>query len=325
LNRAPTFLPPSYLRNPHLQTVFNSQGPRRLRARRASSRLSSEELTLEAADGTRLLAELDRAPAAGRALVIMLHGWEGSSRSSYMITTAATLLAAGFDVLRVNLRDHGDSHHLNRELFNSTRSPEVASALENFLGEHAWEQRFICGFSLGASFALRIAADRGLEIGLDGAVAICPPADPAHAMEALNTGLFLYERYFFTRWRRSLERKLEYFPDLGYGEQLKAAKSIDDLNRMFVPVHTIYETVEEYFAAYAVVGDRLAALAVPTTIIAAEDDPIIPVGDFGRIDPVECLDIEIQRLGGHCGFIESLGGRSWIEQRLLGILRQCAD
>jgi hypothetical protein len=318
-------LPPRYLRNAHLQTVLNSQGPRRLRAGRTRRRLSPEPLTLQAADGTRLLAELDRARAPCRALVIMLHGWEGSSRSSYMITTAATLLDAGYDVLRVNLRDHGDSHHLNRELFNSTRSPEVASGLESFVGEHAYDKRFICGFSLGASFALRIAADRGVELGLDGAVAICPPADPAHAMDALNTGLFIYERYFFTRWRRSLERKLEFFPELGYGEQLKVAKSIDDLNRLFVPVHTIYETVEEYFAAYAVVGDRLAALALPATIIAAEDDPIIPVDDFRRIDAIELLDIEIQRFGGHCGFIENIAAQSWVERRLLEILDQYSD
>ena len=322
MNRAPQFIPPRYLRNAHLQTVLNSQGPRKLRAGSIRRRLSTETLILQAVDGTRLIAEFDRSSESRRALVILLHGWEGSSRSSYMITTTARLLSEGFDVLRVNLRDHGDSHHLNRELFNSTRSPEVASALEDFVGKHDYERIFICGFSLGASFALRIAADRGFELGLDGAVAICPPVDPARAMDALNTGWFVYERYFFTRWRQSLMRKLEYFPDLGYGEQLRIAKSIDDLNRMFVPEHTIYDTVEAYFAAYAVTGDRLAALAVPATIIAAEDDPIIPVADFARIDSNRNLDIEIQGYGGHCGFIESLTARSWIETRMVEILHR---
>jgi hypothetical protein len=322
LNRAPQFVPPRYLRNAHLQTVLNSQGPRRMRAARIRRRLPTESLVLQAADGSRLSAEFDPAPESRRALVILLHGWEGSSRSSYMITTASRLLSKGFDVLRVNLRDHGDSHHLNRELFNSTRSPEVASALERYIGEHDYERIFICGFSLGASFALRIAADSGVDLGLDGAVAICPPVDPARAMEALNTGLFFYERYFFTRWRQSLVRKLEYFPELGYSAELAQARSIDDLNRMFVPKHTIYATVEEYFAAYAVLGDRLASLAMPATIIATIDDPIIPVDDFRRIDPIELLDIDIQRFGGHCGFIESLTARSWIETRMIEILHR---
>jgi len=324
LKRAPQFSPPRYLRNAHLQTVLNSQGPRKLRARLARRRLASQQLLLQAADGTRLLAELDRAAESGGALTVMLHGWEGSSRSSYMLTTAGRLLDEGYDVLRVNLRDHGESHHLNRELFNSTRSPEVASALQGFVDDQDYERIFICGFSLGASFALRIAADSGKELGLQGAVAICPPVDPAHAMQALNTGLFIYERYFFNRWRQSLERKLECFPDLGYGAELAQAKSIDDLNRLLIPQHTIYDSVEAYFAAYAVVGDRLASLALPAAIIAAEDDPIIPVDDFRRIDANEFVDIDIQRFGGHCGFIENLAARSWIEDRLVAILRRYA-
>ena len=78
----------------------------------------------------------------------------------------------------------------------------------------------------------------------------------------------------------------------------------------------------DYFAAYALVGSRLASLEVASTIIASEDDPIIPVEDLARIDPIETLSIETSRYGGHCGFIESLGARSWVEDRILQILQQ---
>lgn len=310
------------LRNPHLQTMLNSQGPRELRARLIGRRLATESVVLQAADGTRLLAELDHGPHASAKLVVVLHGWEGSSRSPYMILTAKRLLDEGFDVLRINLRDHGDSHHLNRELFNSTRSPEVASALQGFIDRHEYQRVLICGYSLGGSFALRIAADSGLELGLDGAVAVCPPVEPKSAMRALNSGFFVYERYFFNRWHRSLRRKLECFPELGYGADLARARTVDDLNRLFVPRHTRYATVDEYFAAYAVTGDRLARLGVPTAIVAAEDDPIIPAEDFARIDPHELLEIDLQRFGGHCGFIKNLAVRSWVEDRLIELLHR---
>ena len=319
---SPSFVPPRLLRNAHLQTVLNTQGPRKLRAWRVRRRLASAEVMLQAEDGTRLLAELDHAPEASEKLLILLHGWEGSSRSSYLLTTAARLLAEGYDVLRVNLRDHGDTHHLNRELFNSTRSPEVASALQAFVAEHEYRAIFICGFSLGASFALRIAADSGAEIGLDGVVAVSPPVDPARAMDALNRGPFIYERYFFYKWRASLRRKLECFPELQYSALLAGAKSIDDLNQDFIPRYTPYGTVEEYFAAYALLGNRLASLAMPATIVAAEDDPIIPIEDFERIDPIDNLRIERHRYGGHCGFLENLAARSWIEDRILRSLRE---
>ncbi|MDH3633437.1 MAG: alpha/beta fold hydrolase [Gammaproteobacteria bacterium] len=312
---------PRHLRNAHLQTVLNSQGPRKLRARYLSKRLESEKLILQADDGTRLLAEFDRAANGCSVLVILLHGWEGCSRSSYMVTTAASLLAQGFDVLRVNLRDHGDSHHLNRELFNSTRSPEVASALLEFVDNHTYDHVFLAGFSLGASFALRIAADSGSGIGLDASIAVCPPTDPARAMDALNNGFFAYERYFFRRWYRSLQYKLQHFPDLDYGAELVTAKSLDDLNRIFIPRHTVYSNVDDYFAAYALVGDRLSAMAMPAYLIAAEDDPIIPVDDLKRIDPVENLQVETYRHGGHCGFIENLAAHSWVEGRIIQIIQ----
>ncbi len=317
------FIVPGYLRNAHLQTVLNSQGPRKLRARLILRRLQSEKLVLEADDGTRLLAELDRAVGSEpSALAVLFHGWEGSSRSSYLVTTTALLLAEGFDVLRINLRDHGDSHHLNRELFNSTRTPEVASALQNFVDQQDYRGLFLIGFSLGASFALRIAADKGSELSLNACVAICPPTDPARAMDALNNGFAVYEQYFFRRWRESLRNKLACFPDLIYADDLNQARSVDDLNRLLIPSHTRYERVEDYFAAYSLVGDRLSGLTSPTYLIATQDDPMIPADDLQRIDPIEHLHIEICRNGGHCGFIVDMAGHSWAEERILQILQQ---
>jgi len=38
-------------------------------------------------------------------------------------------LVAKPDVIQLHLRDHGPSHHLNRELFNSARLPEVVAAV----------------------------------------------------------------------------------------------------------------------------------------------------------------------------------------------------
>ena len=317
------FRVPGYLRNAHLQTVLNSQGPRKWRARRILGRLDSQSLVLVAEDGTRLLAELDRAHGAvSTALVVLVHGWEGSSRSSYLVTTAAGLLAQGYDVLRINLRDHGDSHHLNPELFNSTRSPEVASALQGFIDERDYQQLFLVGFSLGGSFVLRIAADCGAQLGVNACVAICPPTDPARAMDALNNGFFVYENYFFRRWRDSLRRKLDCFPELDYAHDLARARTLDDLNRLLIPRHTIYDRVEDYFAAYALVGERLSTLVSPAYLIAAQDDPIIPVDDLARIEPSELLHIETCRFGGHCGFLQNLAAHSWAEDRILQILQQ---
>ena len=61
---------------------------------------------------------------------VLVHGWEGNAESLYILSLAQQLFDLGFDVVRLNLRDHGDTHHLNRELFHSCRLPEVVGAVQ---------------------------------------------------------------------------------------------------------------------------------------------------------------------------------------------------
>ena len=68
------------------------------------------------------------------------HTWLRSNQSAYMVTTANKLLKNGYDVLRLNLRDHGETQHLNKEIFNSTMMPEVADCLQLFLDERNYSK-----------------------------------------------------------------------------------------------------------------------------------------------------------------------------------------
>ena len=314
-----TFSPPIYLKNRHVQSIMNSLGPRKIRAAQLLASLDSERLILTAKDGTRLLADHDRSHVHCRAVVILLHGWEGSSNSAYQVTTAKYLLDHSFDVLRLNLRDHGDSHHLNRDFFNSTMTQEVADVIESFLQMHRYEQVFMAGFSLGGNFTLRIAADHGRALGLDAVVAISPPVDPVNAMLTINKTLFIYRRYFLRRWTRSLRKKLHYFPEHGSIDELSAARTLDQINATFIPKFTPFPNPTAYFTAYGITGDRLAALDLPAYLIAAADDPVVPSEDITKINAPQQLTIDVQSHGGHCGFIQNLSAESWIEARLVDI------
>ena len=87
----------------------------------------------------------------------MLHGWEGSVDSSYMRMTAARLLEAGFDVVRLNFRDHGQTHHLNEGLFHSNLLDEVVHAAGDVAQRFPAQRMVVAGYSLGGNFALRLA------------------------------------------------------------------------------------------------------------------------------------------------------------------------
>ena len=324
-----SFKPPRYLRNAHIQSALNSVGPRKIRANRLAEKLNSEYLILETAEGVRLAAEYDRSSGvkASRkdALVIMIHGWEGSSRSAYQVTTAKYLLDHGFDVLRLNMRDHGDTQHLNKGLFNSTMTPEMAGAIEVFVKQHNYPSIFLAGFSLGGNFSLRIATDSGIKLGLKAVVAISPPVDPVNAMSALNQGSFIYRKYFMRRWKNSLRKKLAHFPEYNFREELENNKTFDQLNKFFVPRYTDYSDTESYFKSYALTGDRLSKLEIPAHLITAEDDPVIPVADLNKIDCPKTLKLEVYPFGGHCGFIINCKAHSFMEPRLVKIFNSYLD
>lgn len=317
------FTPPGALRNPHVQSILASTRLRRLRLLPATRRLlqASNTVILDCGDGHQLLGEYAPQATRSRGLVTLIHGWEGSSRSTYLLSAGSALYRAGYDVFRLNLRDHGPSHHLNHELFNSARLDEVVGALRAIQDNYGHDWQFLAGFSLGGNFALRVAA-RASEAGLrlQQTVAICPVIDPANTMEALENGWWLYEKYFVRKWKRSLKRKLTFYPDLGYREKLLALDRLRAMNEYFVPHHTPFDTVDTYFYNYSLLNGALDTLNTPAHIIATRDDPIILAEDMARLPTLDTLSVEITPFGGHCGFVSNYRLDSWLDQRLIEVI-----
>ena len=319
-----TFNPPAWLRNAHVQTLISStplrSWPLWWRTRRLQA--TAEDVVLHCGDGIRLHGLYNANPLPVRGLAILLHGWEGDAESSYQLSTAYTLHSTGFDVFRLHLRDHGPSHHLNPELYNSTRLQEVIDAIAEIQKIYPHEKCFLAGHSLGGNFALRVAAkapDQGLQ--LDGVVAVCPVLDPWRTIKAIEQGSQVYHRYFVHRWKRSLRTKLGHFPELGYADSLLEMQTLGDMNDYFVPHHTQYEDARSYYEAYALTGDTLATLRVPSQLILSNDDPMIPRDDLQRIARPPALTIETTDYGGHCGFLMNWKLDGWIDRRLLQLFR----
>ena len=316
------FIPPLLIRNRHIQSIMNSLGPRKFQANKILNELKSKRVVIKTKKDVRLIAEhtlsnAERPQRKIKYLVVLLHGWEGSSESAYMVTTTNTLLVNGFDVLRLNFRDHGDSHNLNKELFNSTRIEEVGDAIQEFKEQNQYQKILLGGFSLGGNFALRISSDRGNDLSIAATIAICPPIDPNNALKKMNDSLFIYHYYFIKRWKRSLNKKLKYFPNKTIEGLLKKAKTLRSMNETFIPKLTEFSTPEDYFKSYALSGERLNAISSPTHIIMSKDDPIIPSEDISKLCENKHIHREIYKYGGHCGFIENLKGESWLQTRFV--------
>jgi hypothetical protein len=250
--------------------------------------------------------------------VVLLHGWEGSAQSLYVLSLAQSLHEQGFDVVRLNLRDHGDTHHLNRDLFHSCRLGEVVGAIKEIQSRFVKDRLVLAGFSLGGNFMLRVAAQaQQADLRIHRALGISPVLDPAVTLDALERGALLYRWYFVRKWSRSLRRKQQAWPGQFDLDELMASQDLRRMTHELVLSHAGYPRVEDYFAGYAITGDRLASLVVPSTLVTALDDPIIPAADLARIAQPPALKIITTETGGHCGFFESFTGPGWIDRLVL--------
>jgi predicted alpha/beta-fold hydrolase len=297
----------------HFQSILPGILPRHaLKVRARPMLAATEELILDCGDGVRLQAFHALPARPNGTSAILLHGWEGSADAYYVLSLATFLHAAGVQVVRLNLRDHGATHHLNKGIFHSCRLAEVCGAVAA-LRPGLLTAPWLVGFSLGGNFWLRVAASGDPRLpDLAGVVAISPVLHPDSAMTAMEQGWQVYQNYFVRKWSASLRRKQALWKDLPLGEEIFHSGTLREMTRLLVAHHTDFPNIEAYLNGYAITGDRLASLAVPATILAALDDPIIPAADLERLARGPRLKVLAMQHGGHMGFMPSPWTGSWV-------------
>lgn len=321
------FTPARWARSPHLQTIFGSLvlrvlGPNEMAA-------AAREMIVDAGDGGRLLGHLSRQPVQpAKGLMILLHGWEGSADSTYILSTGRFFYRRGYDVFRLNLRDHGESHHLNRGLFHGALTEETAGAVSRIAGLLPERPCYLIGFSLGGNFALRIALRQANAPipNLRQVFCISPALDPYKSTLAIDAGPAVYRRYFMAKWKRSLRAKQRCFPELySFDAILLHHDTCMGLTEAIMPYYTEFGGYRDYFRLYTLTGSALAGLAMPATIFASEDDPVVPVEDYRNLSVNGFLRISLQKHGGHCGFLDPFPHGCWYERRIGKMMADMGD
>lgn len=313
------YRPPLGLRNPHIQNIVSSTGPRKWWVRYQTRDLvdQAKPLVLETKDKVRLQGFINQHSKQAKSLIVLFHGWEGSSDSVYVLSAAKRLYQEGHDIFRLNFRDHGNTTHLNREIFNSTRLSDITGAMEALQKQLHYEHYGLAGFSLGGNFTLRTTiAQRDHDYRIDKAMAICPVICPNDTMDALRNGAFFYEQHFVKQWKQSLYDKTRHYPEYTYAEKLKQLKTLDHVNDFFIPGYTPFNDSQSYFDAYHLKGERLTKLPVPTKIITSEDDPIVRHHMLPRTITNSHLSVDITRYGSHCAYLKNYKLQSWADDRL---------
>ncbi|MGB7265307.1 MAG: alpha/beta fold hydrolase, partial [Terracidiphilus sp.] len=252
------FEPHPWLTNGHLQTIAGNYLPR------PAFHLPTHAETVEVdpADGSRVLCHCHWQPEpvrAARLTVVQVHGLEGSSDSRYMKGIAMRAWAAGMNVVRMNMRNCGDTDALTPTLYHSGRSADVGAVVLHFTERFALERVALVGYSMGGNLVLKLAGEWGARAPLVAVATVCPAIDLAAGADALHEPANrIYEWNFLRGLMRRLRRKAELFPGVYQIDGVGPVRSIREFDQKIVARYCGFSDADDYYyrAASARVVDH---------------------------------------------------------------------
>ena len=301
-----SFIPARGLENPHLQTILSSVGRKLVRRNQYDVFNQHTDHQVIEVLGVKLAVDINQQQAPDAPMIIIVPGWLGSSTSAYALSAAHLLFQQGYTIARINLRDHGNTAHLNSGMFNSALIEEVVELVHYLIDHNGQSRAGLIGYSLGGNFALRLAkAIPELDV-----LAICPAIEPADTMYKIDSNI-IYQRYFVNKWRKVWAEKQKAFPRLYNFDEAMQLSTVSALTDYFLLNHSDFSSADSYFAAYDLSGDTLASLS-NSKILAAQDDPIIPYQQWREL-PAN-ITVDLTKQGGHGAYLSTWQFDSWADQ-----------
>ncbi len=301
----PPFEPPPWLRNGHVQTLVASRKPRRMNY----GWNSSEPMLIDLGADGQLLAEASWQPGrrTDTPLLFLMHGLEGSARSKYLLGMSKKAFARGFHTVRINTRNCGGSEHLTPTLYCAGLSQDVLAIVRHLRERLGCKRIFAGAVSLGANILLKFLGEQGeCAVGhIQGVAVMSPPLDLAAGVQKMEEPQnWIYRRYFVRKLIAHMRRKTRLFPDLGDMERIARVRTIHEFDDVVTAPHFGFGSADNYYRL-ASAGPLVRNIRVPTLIVQAQDDPLIPFASFSKfaVQQNPCIRLETTRHGGHTGFM----------------------
>jgi predicted alpha/beta-fold hydrolase len=317
------FRPYRWLRSPHLQTI--GAAVPLFSPPRSHVVAAQEELRIPVdAGGDRsgrdyfLHARAWWAPGRAPAVVI-LHGIAGSKDSHCCMRAAVAFHRAGYHAVRLDMRGAGDSVVDAPSLYHAGLTEDLDRVLRRLAGESRVAGVFVLGFSGGGAQALKLAAEWGSTppAGVVALTSVSAPLDYTRVAAWMDTLACLPYRFHVLRGLLDRARayaqhhpwRAHYRP-----RDLSGIRRFRDYDgQVIVPMHG-FSDVDDYYRA-ASCGVLLGKVRVPTLLLHAEDDPMVPIDSVRPWLPgaASVVRVSLTPEGGHIGWLSGLDESSWIK------------
>lgn len=256
-------------------------------------------------------------------LVILCHGLEGDSTSSYIQEFAKGFSAEGFNVVAMNYR--GCSGEMNKQLrlYHSGATDDIHLVVDTFAQNY--ESVFLIGFSLGGNLVLKYLGEELYPYpeNIKAAAAISTPTHlESCSLKIIQRQNWIYEKRFMVSLISKLKQKAKQFPDDIDLDLLKQVKNLYNFDDVFTaPLHG-FEDAHDYYTQCSS-KQFLPAIKVPTVLISALDDPFlsqeaIPIEEAKQNDN---LFLYPCTYGGHVGFHVAKNEKSWMELKAIEFIQ----
>lgn len=280
-------------------------------------------LTIGLADGSALLAVHDPL-AEPLGLVLLVHGLGGSSDREGLRRLGLVLQAAGFAVLRLNLRGAGRGRPLAPGTYAAHCNRDLLPALAFARQLAAGQPLFGAGLSLGGTVLLNACLGENADglsaaelsaVGLlDGLVCISSPLDLALCATSIDRP----RNHIYQRWllRRLVQQTLEDPGSVTPAERqaLAQVRNIRGFDAAITAPRWGFSSVDHYYQEASPIHRLLpgadgnpppASLPCPTLLLQAEDDSWVPASSVRSLAAGPApggLELLLSRGGGHNGF-----------------------
>ena len=316
------FIPPRVLTHGDLQTIVAYFWPGRYKSQDTTG---DEERLFVVEPGSRVLARCRWQPnRAGHATLVMWHGMEGSTESAYMLTTAEKAYRAGFNVVRVNVRNCGGTDHLTPTLYHAGLTNDLRVIIDELVHIDRLSTIIIVGFSLGGNMTLKLAGEYGDRppAEVKAVCAVSPSVDLRGSTTLMaRRRNWLYQQSFLKRLKMRIRKKSELFPGRYDASHLRQIKSVEQFDNRYVAPAFGFDDANDYYAKASALP-FIARIRIPTLILHAQDDPFIPFAPL--LDPSIAANPYVMlvapKLGGHVAFLAKDNpneDRFWAENRLI--------
>ena len=323
------FVPRRFLRNGHLQTLAGNFLPRQWSVPRPESLLVEVEGPVGGYGPSQVLCHCHwQSPEVrkDRLTVVLLHGLEGSSSSQYVLGNTARALAAGLNVVRMNMRSCGGTDELSPTIYHSGRSEDVAAVVAELIATRGLRKIALVGYSMGGNLVLKYAGEVAqnpppqlkVVAGISPLMDLSPSSAALHKLQNR-----IYEQHFLRSMLARVRRKVALFPRLYSAVDLQKLSTMRLFDEHIVARYGNFRDAEDYYSSVA--SSKYAhAFRVPTLIVRSLDDPFIvmlPKTRAALLENPHVTYVETQH-GGHCAFLSPAADDDgyWAERTLLGFL-----